>query len=346
MGLILAQLGSACMYLLTAHATTMEHLYLTALPSFFQHAMLCCSAAVAALSTSDLRAAALGRLGLSYGIGMAAGSPLGGYLATHFGLEAAFLSAAFVSLLFAVLDVGFLPELRAGSHADVKADAQAADKKKGFDAAAIYRVACKPGVRDLLVVSFSSGIATSAFRAMFALAAVEELGLSSQDLGFLMSFTAMVGLVTNVFLVAWVVRWVGEHRTLVVSLVAQAVSFIAMSRVHGNSAAVTAVSVPQAIASTFFYTLSSSLMTKCVEGNEQGTVVSLAHATRSGTQVIAPLLGSYVMKLYRFQGVSTMAAFVSLFGACFAVMALRENSVVEDDKRPVKRVAEEKTRLD
>src|SRR5688572_1060329 len=42
-GLLLAQTASASMYLVAAYSTSMNELFLTALPAFFQHAMLCCS---------------------------------------------------------------------------------------------------------------------------------------------------------------------------------------------------------------------------------------------------------------------------------------------------------------
>jgi MFS family permease len=145
------------------------------------------------------------------------------------------------------------------------------------------------------------------------------------------------------------VSYLGEGFVLTLSLFLQATSFIAMSYAKQDTRFIIAVSVPQTIASTAFYTLSSSLMTKCVSEKEQGTVVSLSHATRSLTQVLAPLLGGYLMQHYRFSGVTILASFTSFLGGLFATtiitgkafgMNFEEEEATDDGKK------EEKSRVD
>ena len=281
---------------------------------------------------------------------MSVGSPIGGWIAKELGVQAAFLSAATVSLMISVFNLFVLPSLKPKSDG-------VSEPKQGLDMKAVWRVATSSGVvRNLMSLSFASGLATSAFRAMFALAAIEEFGLNSQDLGFLMSFTAFVSLITNVFLIGWTVTLLGERATLILSLVVQSVAFVAMFVASHLPKTLVLISIPQSVSSTVFYTLCSSMFTKSVVAKDQGTAVSLSHAMRSLTQVIAPILGGFIMKRYHFAGVGLFAASLTFVAALQAAWGLRDVSVdsaykvsapatvVENDGGP--QMKEEKSRVD
>ena len=130
--LIIAQCSSAVMYGLMWQATSAvnivnigsQHLELTSgtvlqahslpmlfasrVPALLQHAMLCAQAAVANMSTSELRSLALGRLTLSYGAGMVIGSPFGGTLSKHYGHHAAAGGACLLTCGIIAIDALFL----------------------------------------------------------------------------------------------------------------------------------------------------------------------------------------------------------------------------------------------
>ena len=132
-GLLLSQMSSAVMYFIISQASTMNDMYIATVPSFFQHAMLCASASVALLTTTDQRHLALGRLGLSYGVGMSIGSPLGGAISKHFSPEVSFQVATLACVIMITIDLLFLPPLLAEKTEEVDGQSKESSEKNKFE---------------------------------------------------------------------------------------------------------------------------------------------------------------------------------------------------------------------
>ena len=111
--------ASALSYAILAHATDLTTLFLSKIPTVFQHAFLVAQATAATEAGSDdaLRAQALGRMTTSYTIGATIGPALGGYLAHGDGDDSkvgdmyfgAWL-AVFGSIISVVLSLLYLPD--------------------------------------------------------------------------------------------------------------------------------------------------------------------------------------------------------------------------------------------
>ena len=78
--LLLSYGASAACYGLTGAAQSMTLVYVSRLPTVLQHAVMATRAAVAESSSEAERAAALGYIGVAYGVGMTVGPALGGAL--------------------------------------------------------------------------------------------------------------------------------------------------------------------------------------------------------------------------------------------------------------------------
>ncbi len=109
------------------------------------------------------RAAALSRLGFSYGIGMVVGPTLGGHVNKHFGEQAPALVAAAGSLLSLFLVLAFVPNPR-----QAKKDEADGETASVMDFKKIAQVASTPGVCWLLVVKLFSGIPIGILQTMFS----------------------------------------------------------------------------------------------------------------------------------------------------------------------------------
>lgn len=80
-GFIINFLASALSYYFLSQATTMEMLYLSKIPSMFQHGFLCAQMAISVITEEGKsRAAVLGMLTTCYTIGMVVGPAVGGIL--------------------------------------------------------------------------------------------------------------------------------------------------------------------------------------------------------------------------------------------------------------------------
>jgi len=108
--LLVSQTGSLVMYGLMSVSTSVLLLFASRIPALAQHAMLCAQAALSKLSTPEDRAQAIGRLSLSYVIGMASGSSLGGTLATYYGYRFTASWAYGLTLCIIVIDMFFLED--------------------------------------------------------------------------------------------------------------------------------------------------------------------------------------------------------------------------------------------
>lgn len=107
--IIVSQMASVVMYGLMWRAHSLPWLFASRIPAALQHCMLCAQAAVSRMSARENRAQALGRISLSYGVGMVLGGPVGGALATRYGHHSSALAAFLLSLLVTLLDALFLP---------------------------------------------------------------------------------------------------------------------------------------------------------------------------------------------------------------------------------------------
>lgn len=81
--LLLSYGTSAASYALTGMAHSMTLIYISRLPTLLQHAVMATRTAVGEGSSEADRARLLGYVGVAYGVGMAAGPIIGGYLAKH-----------------------------------------------------------------------------------------------------------------------------------------------------------------------------------------------------------------------------------------------------------------------
>lgn len=194
-------------------ASSLPLLFASRVPGLLLHCMLCSQAAIATLSAKESRAAALGRLSLSYGLGMVPGSLLGGALADSLGHHVAALAAALVTGTIIIADAVFLPSLGppAGVSDSNKLDPDTSDVGLGDgrdgagdsgDSTGGWRhVASTPAVVHLLLFSVMAGLGLSVFQSMLSLGINDRFGVEASGLGFYMSFVALVGLITNTLLV-------------------------------------------------------------------------------------------------------------------------------------------------
>merc|ERR1711871_141585 len=329
--LIIAQCSSAVMYGLMWQAHSLPMLFASRVPALLQHAMLCAQAAVANMSTSELRSVALGRLTLSYGAGMVIGSPFGGTLSKHYGHHAAAGGACLLTCGIIAIDALFLEDHDPSLHG--KADGEEQDLKslvpkpdKTPDTArgsastleAVADVLGSGAVRDVLVFSMVLGLGLSAYSAMFALGAKEAFKIDAQALGFYMAMNSIVMMIGNVVLVGPVVGRLGEFTAIYAAATTLMLSYACVAMATSFSQ-LQALAVPISLASGILYTVQSSVLSKVVATSNAGTAMSLSHASRSACGVVAPLLGGFVMKYYGFSVLSLFTA--AMAGAAAGFMA-------------------------
>ena len=298
--IIIGQVGSAAMYGLMSVAHSLPVLFLSRLPALVQHAMLCAQAAIADLSSTESRATAMGRLTLSYGVGMVLGSPLGGWLSARAGYHFAAGVAAALTVAVIALDVVLLPAPSAAATAKTGAKKAGAKKKDGgLDLEKIGTTLRVPAVRDLVLFSVMAGLGVSMFRAMFSLFAADQFHMTAEDLGYYMSFSGQVGVVANAFLVDPVVAHLGDFWSLVAAAGCASVGYACYGFAQTYSQLL-AVTAPTSTCNALLYVFTGALMTKVVPEAVSGTAISLSHSSRALNSIVAPVMGGYVYTHFGF----------------------------------------------
>lgn len=156
------------------------------------------------------------------------------------------------------------------------------------------------------------------------MAASNSFGMDAKQLGFLQTFSAVCGLVANVFLVGLVEKLLSQTN-VVMAAVAIVLGGMVMYTQATTASHLTAVVALLAVPSTALYTTITSMLTKAASKQNTATVIGLGHAARSAVGMIAPTIGGYVLAGYGTRGVGTSCA--GVLGAAMLFLQLSKGSL-------------------
>ena len=131
--------------------------------------------------------------------------------------------------------------------------------------------------------------------------------MDAKQLGLLQTFSAVSGLVANVFLVGVVEKFLSQTNVLASAVAVTAIGMVLYTQAAG-AAHVMALVALLAVPSTALYTTITSMLTKSASKQNTATVIGLGHAARSAVGMLAPTVGGYVLAGYGTQGVGASCA--------------------------------------
>ncbi|XP_049569988.1 solute carrier family 22 member 18 isoform X8 [Orcinus orca] len=198
----LSFLASSALYLLLAAACSpalpgVPLLFASRLPGALMHTLPAAQMAITDLSAPEERPAALGRLGLCFGVGVIFGSLLGGTLSSTCGIQCPVIVALVVSLLGAVLSLTCIPTSTKGASARAQAALPGKPKASVFDLKAITCLLLQPGVLPVFLVKVICGFPSGLFMVMFSLISMDFFQLEAAQAGYLMSFFGVLQMVPS-----------------------------------------------------------------------------------------------------------------------------------------------------
>jgi predicted MFS family arabinose efflux permease len=318
LALQVSQAGAGVSYALLGAASSVEWLFASRVASITMHAMHASQAFIAVYSLPSLRAAALGRLSLSYGIGMVAGSSVGGLLSAALGYAAVGYLAALLSVAFIALNAALLPAIAAAPSSSSSSHGAASV----LDLSTVFQLLRNARVARVLAFQVLLGTAISMYHTTFSIAAATRFGFDASTLGFFQSAGAVLGVLANTLLVGAVIDFFGGNDARVLQLCAAvfAACFVAYALVVSSVTGLFVLGVPFSIASSLFYTVATSALSKSVDNSNAvaGTTIGLGHAARSFCGIVGPTLGGLISQQMQFEAVGIASAAISL-AALFAV---------------------------
>mmetsp|Transcript_39268 Transcript_39268/g.100640 ORF Transcript_39268/g.100640 Transcript_39268/m.100640 type:complete len:373 (-) Transcript_39268:1701-2819(-) len=263
---VLAFLGSFVSYAMLAVSDSVWLLFLSRVPSLVQHAYQGASMIVADVSPPENRAKALGRISLSYGVGMIIGPSIGGYLSSTYSFSTIAWIAACLSLVSAVSSYLLLP-------ASLKK--KASPKKPSLDISSAFSIVKRHRyVGTLLSIKACVAVAVSLFRSTFPVHAKDNLHFTAQESGYFMSYIGIITAVVQSFIVGEVVSRLKPNQVLQASVFGLAASYLCLALVD-DRVGVMICTLPMVTFGAILTTFISSELTKSVDEGETGTVLGL-----------------------------------------------------------------------
>ncbi|GFO04586.1 solute carrier family 22 member 18 [Plakobranchus ocellatus] len=301
----LAFASAGLSYFLLAIASSIPLLFLSRLPSIFMHAMQAGQMIVTDVCSSKNRADALGKLGISYGVGMVIGPMIGGFVSRFYSIEKAALVACILSLVSIAITYACVPST-------VKKSAARQDTNI-FSPAKIFRLLQARGAFFLLVVKMVTGVPMGIFQSMFAVVAVKEFQLAPYQNSYVMSYVGIMAMMVQGVGIGFVTKRFSEMSILTGSVISGMVGYLMIPFVS-SIWHMCVVLIPLIVGLTFQNVVTTSALTRTVSQADTGAMLGLNMAVNSLVRSISPTIGGYMLSRFGFDSFGYVG-----FGACAVV---------------------------
>lgn len=273
-------------------------LFASRLPSALMHTLTAAQMVITDLTVPAERPAALGRLGLCFGVGMILGSLLGGTLSTTYGIQCPAIVAFVVTFLGAILSFTCIPVTT--KDASVQSAHQGGSKAGVFDLKAITRLLLLPRVLPVFLVKVISGLPVGLFLVMFSIISMDFFQLEAAQAGYLMSFFGILQMVIQGLVIGRLSTRFPEETLLQSSVLVYAVVGLGMALM--SNVLHFCLLVPGLVFSLCtLNVVTDSMLTKAVSAADTGTMLGLSASVQPLVRTVGPTLGGL---LYRSYGVS------------------------------------------
>ena len=240
------------------------------------------------ITPNENRARSLGIVGSAYGVGFAAGPPLGGWLGEMAGHGVNLFWPGVVAAALSVLaTIGTLALLR---------ESLAPEFRRPFSAARADRTAVwsswralNPRLLALLVASLAVGFGSSALQSVFPFWARSEFDLSLRQIGLLFAAMGAMAAVSQMLLIGPASHRFGERLVTSASLVAVVLALAVLPLAHGELVLWLGILL-FGLAIGLFFPASSSLATSEATPDRRGAVLGAINAAGTAGRIAGPAL--------------------------------------------------------
>jgi multidrug resistance protein len=311
--LLIGLMGSALSYLAFGLGTSLAVLFIARAAGGMMGATIgVAQAYIADVTPPQDRAKGMGMIGAAFGLGFIFGPAIGGLL-SRFGPEWPFLGAAALSAANGIVAWFRLPE-------SLPPAARAAQPARaGLRARLATVVGASPRLRRLYAIGFLTTLALSAVEATMAMWAVRRWMMTQEGIGYGFAAIGLVAAIAQGFLVAKLVKRMGERRSAMLGLALLAIALAAVPL---------APTLPLVGAALALWAVGQGAATPAVTAMishqagpaEQGRILAASQSLSALARVLGPWWGGIALA-----HVSLAAPYVAaalLIVAALAVLAL------------------------
>ncbi|KFV67018.1 Solute carrier family 22 member 18, partial [Dryobates pubescens] len=299
--LILSCASGTVFFLLTSISTSIPLLFLSKVPGLFMHGLPGAQKVITDLTAPSQRAAALGRLGFCFGIGIIIGSAVGGVLSTKFGVFVPIYVGLVGSLINTMIAMAWIPsQTKPKSGHDVTE--QSTSQSGGvFSMREILRLMKFPGVMEIFIIKVFAGLPIGLFMIMFSIISMDFFGLEAVESGYLMSYFGVLQMVVQGLVVGTLTNHCTEKTLLRLSVFVFAIVGLGMALMR-TVWHYCIIAVPLVFAFSMLATITDSILTKAVPSSDTGTMLGICASVQPLTRTVGPTIGGV---LYKEFGVSS-----------------------------------------
>ncbi|KAL5013836.1 hypothetical protein ScPMuIL_008106 [Solemya velum] len=315
--MMLAFIASSTTYLLLAFANSIPLLFISRLPSIFMHAMQGGQMIVTDVVDTSDRAGALGKLGVSYGIGMVIGPFIGGLVTKFLGEQTAAFASFSGSVLSILLVLRFIPTHTKHVHPSESSGQSVFDVKK------FLSIIVAPGALFLLGIRIAAGIPIGVFQSMFSVVALETFKLPADQNGYLMSYIGIltmivqgvgVGVLTKKYSENSILKWAAFILTWAYLLLAYVTDILQLCL----------VCVPLVMGLASKNIVISSGLTRTVSDADTGAMLGLNMAVNSLIRSVSPTIGGIMLSKFGFASFGYLGFVMTGLVTCIIFLKLRD----------------------
>jgi multidrug resistance protein len=246
---------------------------------------------IADITTTEDRAKGMGLIGAAFGIGFVFGPAIGGIL-SRWGIHVPFLFAATLSFANAILLYFRLPETITPEH---PARHQAAG---GRGLKQLINSLKQPRLAFVLVIYFLFIVAFSIMTTSFSLYTMFRFGYDAQHTGYLFAYVGIIAVIIQGGLIGRLVKRFGEMPLVIVGAFCFAISLFAVPFVSPAAGGLAALLIGGGVFSagnSLATPALTSLASKSVDQNEQGTVLGVTQSVASLARAVGPSLAAILI---------------------------------------------------
>ncbi|XP_028681668.1 solute carrier family 22 member 18 [Erpetoichthys calabaricus] len=316
--LALSSLSMTVYYLILGSSTNALLLFLSKLPAIFMHGLPGAQMVVTDQTDPQQRADVLGKLGLFFGVGMIAGSSLGGILSTRYGESFAAFAAAAGSLLNALVVMKLIPK---HTKRQTPEESSPGRGRSVFNLHEIMGLMKHPGVIKIFTIKIISGIPTGVFQVMFSIITMDFFQLTAEQTGYLLSYFGIVQMVIQGGVIGNLTSKYSEGMLLLLAVGMLSIVGLAQALMV-NVFQFCVIIIPMMLSLSTFNIVTDTMLTKSVPASDTGTMLGLCASVQALVRTVGPSIGAF---LYQNYGVSSIGYIQCVVSAVLFLNLLNNN---------------------
>jgi len=283
--LVVSFSASSLNYFMLGSASTLEMLFLSRVPSLLQHALLASHSYISDITPEHERSAKMGRISLSFGVGMVIGPAIGGVISKNFSYSAVAHFASFVSFVNAVLLILFMEERE---KREKERKPSVPQNTFSFSIQGVNKLACA-----IFVLRVAASLPSAIFHSISPVITKNQFALDAQKNGFVMSYVGIMMAIAQGFVVGFLSARLKDHTIMLYATMAM--GFFSFTLLFATDILAFMFFLGPLICSgAVLNTVITSALTKVVDKGEIGRVLGVDMSLSSASRCVAPTIGGYL----------------------------------------------------